>query len=180
MHCGKSVLTPNYPSIVGTVVVNEELGYTFSPNVKSFAKALEVAIRDGPIVLQRKGVACKQHTVSMFTATKMASAYERFFLCMKNTIYCQEMILEQNTLSANITQNRWEGRASELATSIDNMTTRTNCRFNFDKPAICIHYNNYEKESSLLYKKNPPYILTKKHNIVNDRRLKWNWKVLSH
>ena len=33
MHCGKPVLTPNYPSIVGTVVVNEGLGYTFSPNV---------------------------------------------------------------------------------------------------------------------------------------------------
>ncbi|KAK4850112.1 hypothetical protein QYF36_003950 [Acer negundo] len=89
MHCGKTVLTPNYPSIVGTVVVNEELGYTFSPNVKSFAEALEVAIRDGPVALQRKGLACKQHAVSMFTATKMASAYERFFLCMKNTKYCQ-------------------------------------------------------------------------------------------
>ncbi|KAK9268936.1 hypothetical protein L1049_000702 [Liquidambar formosana] len=88
MHCGKPVLTPNYPSIVGTVVVNEGFGYTFSPNVKSFVEALEVVIRDGPKVLQRKGMACKEYAHSMFTATKMASAYERFFLCMKNTRYC--------------------------------------------------------------------------------------------
>lgn len=89
MHCGKPVLTPNYPSIVGTVVVNEGFGYTFSPNVKSFVEALESAIRDGPEVLQKKGMACKEYALSMFTATKMASAYERFFLCMKDTRYCQ-------------------------------------------------------------------------------------------
>lgn len=89
MQCGKPVLTPNYPSIVGTVVVNEEFGYTFSPNVKSFVEALEMVIRDGPKVLHKKGLACKEYALSMFTATKMASAYERFFLCMKNTKYCQ-------------------------------------------------------------------------------------------
>ena len=89
MHCGKPVLTPNYPSIVGTVVVDEGFGYTFSPNVKSFVEALELVIRDGPDVLQRKGKACKEYALSMFTATKMASAYERFFLCMKNARFCQ-------------------------------------------------------------------------------------------
>ncbi|XP_050219328.1 uncharacterized protein LOC126669810 [Mercurialis annua] len=89
MHCGKPVLCPNYPSIVGSVVVSEELGYIFSPNVKSLVDALELVIRDGPKVLQQKGMACKNYALSMFTATKMASAYERFFLCMKNSRYCQ-------------------------------------------------------------------------------------------
>ncbi|OMO74841.1 Glycosyl transferase, family 1 [Corchorus capsularis] len=89
MHCGKPVLTPNYPSIVGTVVVNESFGYTFSPNVKSFVEALKSVIRDGPKVLQRKGSICREYALSMFTATKMASAYERFFLCMKNPRFCQ-------------------------------------------------------------------------------------------
>ena len=89
MHCGKPVLTPNYPSIIGTVVVKEEFGYTFSPNVKSFVEALELTIRDGPKVWRNKGMACKEYALSMFTATKMASAYERFFLCMKNSRYCQ-------------------------------------------------------------------------------------------
>ncbi|XVF18723.1 hypothetical protein REPUB_Repub11eG0047500 [Reevesia pubescens] len=89
MHCGKPVLTPNYPSIVGTVVVNESFGYTFSPNVESFVEALKSVIRDGPEVLQRKGIASREYALSMFTATKMASAYERFFLCMKNPKFCQ-------------------------------------------------------------------------------------------
>ncbi|EEF38100.1 phosphatidylinositol N-acetylglucosaminyltransferase subunit A [Ricinus communis] len=89
MHCGKPVLAPNYPSIVGTVVVDENFGYTFSPNVKSLVEALELVIRDGPVLLQKKGMACKEYALSMFTATKMAAAYERFFLCMKTSRYCQ-------------------------------------------------------------------------------------------
>ncbi|KAJ8764614.1 hypothetical protein K2173_006696 [Erythroxylum novogranatense] len=89
MHCGKPVLTPNYPSIVGTVVISDEYGYTFSPNVKSLVEALEMVITDGPHVLRKKGTACKEYAISMFTAAKMALAYERFFLCMKNNIYCQ-------------------------------------------------------------------------------------------
>ncbi|KAL5989567.1 hypothetical protein ACLOJK_010460 [Asimina triloba] len=89
MHCGKPVVAPNFPSIRGTVVVNDGLGYTFSPNVESLIEALEWAIRDGPVVLKEKGMACKEHALSMFTATKMASAYERFFLCMKDRNYCR-------------------------------------------------------------------------------------------
>ncbi|KAI4333594.1 hypothetical protein L6164_018378 [Bauhinia variegata] len=89
MHCGKPVLAPNYPSIVGTLIVNESYGYTFSPNVESLTQALEETIRDGPKLLQKKGMACKEYANSMFTAAKMALAYERFFLCMKDTRYCQ-------------------------------------------------------------------------------------------
>lgn len=89
MQCGKPVVTPNYPSIVGTVVVSEEFGYTFSPNVESFVEALESVVRDGTKKLRIKGKVCKQRAVSLFTASKMASAYERFFLCMKNSQYCQ-------------------------------------------------------------------------------------------
>ncbi|KAK1405093.1 phosphatidylinositol N-acetylglucosaminyltransferase subunit A [Heracleum sosnowskyi] len=89
MHCATPVLTPNYPSITGTVVLNEGFGYTFAPNVASFIEAMELAIRDGTEVLRRKGTVCKNYALSMFKATKMASAYERFFLCMKNTRYCQ-------------------------------------------------------------------------------------------
>ena len=55
--------------------------------------ALELVIRDGPEVLKRKGMACKEYALSMFTANKMASAYERFFLCMKDTRYCQYPLL---------------------------------------------------------------------------------------
>ncbi|KAL5565167.1 hypothetical protein UlMin_028331 [Ulmus minor] len=89
MHCGKAVVSPNYPSITGTVVVDEGFGYTFSPNVKSLVEALELVIRDGPNVLKKKGKTCKEYALSMFTAGKMASAYERFFLCMKDERYCK-------------------------------------------------------------------------------------------
>ncbi|KAE8723490.1 putative malate dehydrogenase [Hibiscus syriacus] len=54
MHCGKPILTPNYPSIVGTVVVNQTFGYTFSPNVESFVDALESAIKDGPKSVEKQ------------------------------------------------------------------------------------------------------------------------------
>ncbi|KAK4398330.1 hypothetical protein Sango_1308500 [Sesamum angolense] len=89
MHCGKPVLTTNFPSITGTVVLSGEYGYTFSPNVGSLLEALNLAIRDGLKSLQEKGMFCQKHVLSMFTASKMALAYERFFLCMKNSRYCQ-------------------------------------------------------------------------------------------
>ncbi|XP_071723669.1 uncharacterized protein [Rutidosis leptorrhynchoides] len=89
MHCGKPVLAPNFPSIVGTVVLDQGFGYTFSPNVNSLVEALDLAIGDGVQELQKKGLACKEYVASMFTATKMASAYERFFLCMKNSRFCR-------------------------------------------------------------------------------------------
>ncbi|KAB5534514.1 hypothetical protein DKX38_017600 [Salix brachista] len=124
MHCGKPVLTPNYPSITGTVVVKEELGYTFSPNVKSFVEAIELTIRDGANVLQHKGMACREYALSMFTADKMASAYERFFLCMKNSMTaivsvakqraCRSRVITtlcqllQNASPASTDKNYWE------------------------------------------------------------------------
>ncbi|GMH05595.1 hypothetical protein Nepgr_007435 [Nepenthes gracilis] len=89
MHCGKPVVAPNYPSITGTVLIRDELGYTFSPNVNSLTEALEKVVGDGRTGLRRRGAACKEHAVALFTATKMASAYERFFLCMKDDQYCK-------------------------------------------------------------------------------------------
>ncbi|XVE50135.1 hypothetical protein DITRI_Ditri01bG0137300 [Diplodiscus trichospermus] len=47
IHCGKPVVIPNFPSIAGTVVVNESFGYAFSPNVESFLEALTSVISDG-------------------------------------------------------------------------------------------------------------------------------------
>lgn len=89
MQCGKTVVAPNYPSIVGTVIVDERFGYTFSPNVRSLVETLDSVVRDGYKVLEMKGLACKEYALSMFTATQMASAYERFFMCMKNERYCE-------------------------------------------------------------------------------------------
>ncbi|KAH0919352.1 hypothetical protein HID58_027012 [Brassica napus] len=89
MQCGKPVVAPNYPSIVGTVVVDERFGYTFSPNVRSLVETLDSVVSDGSRVLEMKGKACKDYAISMFTATQMASAYERFFMCMTNERFCR-------------------------------------------------------------------------------------------
>ncbi|CAN6444244.1 unnamed protein product [Victoria cruziana] len=89
MHCGKPLLASNFPGITGSVVLNEAFGYTFAPNVKSLTEAMEAAIRDGRAELAGKGLTCKKYALSMFTAGKMASAYERLFLCLKDVNYCQ-------------------------------------------------------------------------------------------
>ncbi|KAE9458072.1 hypothetical protein C3L33_10027, partial [Rhododendron williamsianum] len=92
MHCGKPVLTPNFPSITGTVVLNEGFGYTFAPNVKSLVEAMETAIADGVEVLERKGGVCKEYVGSMFTADKMASAYERSSTILTITLFLASTI----------------------------------------------------------------------------------------
>lgn len=87
--CGKPLLATNLPSIRGSIIVREEFGYTFSPSVASLIGALERAIEDGREEMKKKGEACRSYGSAIFTANKMALAYERLFLCIKNQTYCQ-------------------------------------------------------------------------------------------
>ncbi|OVA18393.1 Glycosyl transferase [Macleaya cordata] len=89
MMSGKPVLASRFPSIKGTIVVDDEFGFMFSPNVESLLEALEVVVKEGSERLARRGKACQKYASSMFTARKMALAYERLFLCMKNVTFCQ-------------------------------------------------------------------------------------------
>lgn len=89
MHCGKPLLASRFPSITRSVIVSHDYGYTFAPNVASLVSTLRSAISDGSRELQRKGRLCRDYAARMFAATKMASAYERLFLCMKNEAYCR-------------------------------------------------------------------------------------------
>ncbi|OMO93732.1 Glycosyl transferase, family 1 [Corchorus olitorius] len=88
MMSGKPVMASRFPSIKGSIVVNDELGFMFAPNVESLLEALEEAVREGPKRLAQRGKACQDYAASMFTATKMALAYERLFLCIKNHTFC--------------------------------------------------------------------------------------------
>ncbi|XP_019152310.1 PREDICTED: uncharacterized protein LOC109149118 [Ipomoea nil] len=88
MMSGKPVMASRFPSIKGTIVVEDEFGFMFSPNVESLVEALETAVAEGPARLARRGKACKEYASSMFTATKMALAYERLFICIKNQTFC--------------------------------------------------------------------------------------------
>lgn len=94
MLSGKPVMATRLASIVGSVIVGKEMGYIFSPQVESVKKALCRVWGDGREVLQEKGLASRQRGLKLFTATKMAAAYERLFLCISNDenngdSYCQ-------------------------------------------------------------------------------------------
>ncbi|XVE59333.1 hypothetical protein DITRI_Ditri05aG0037600 [Diplodiscus trichospermus] len=89
MLTGKPVMATRLASITGSVIVGPEMGYTFSPNVSSLKKALYRAWNDGREVLEKKGKAARQRGLQLFTATKMAAAYERLFLCISEEEYCK-------------------------------------------------------------------------------------------
>ncbi|XWS71632.1 hypothetical protein CRYUN_Cryun03dG0154700 [Craigia yunnanensis] len=84
----KPVMATRLASITGSVIVEPEMGYTFSPSVASLKKkALYRVWNDGREVLEKKGKAARQRGLQLFTATKMAAAYERLFLCISKEEY---------------------------------------------------------------------------------------------
>ncbi|KAH6765651.1 UDP-Glycosyltransferase superfamily protein [Perilla frutescens var. hirtella] len=82
MLVGKPLMATKLASITGSVVVSQEIGYTFSPTVDALKKALYDVWKDGRIILQHKGQLARKRALKLFTATKMAMAYERLFLCI--------------------------------------------------------------------------------------------------
>ncbi|CAA6661063.1 unnamed protein product [Spirodela intermedia] len=88
MQCGTPIMATRFPSIKGTLIVDEEFGHLFAPNVEALAEALETAVREGPRRLAERGRAGRNYAASMFTARKMTAAYERLFLCIKRESYC--------------------------------------------------------------------------------------------
>ena len=89
MLSGKPVMATRLASVTGSVIVEPEMGYTFSPNVASLKKALYRVWNDGREVLEKKGKAARQRGLQLFTATKMTAAYERLFLCISKQEYCK-------------------------------------------------------------------------------------------
>ncbi|XP_073006637.1 uncharacterized protein [Typha latifolia] len=89
MQCGKPVVATRFPSIKGSIVVEEEFGFTFAPNVESLLEKLEVVVMEGVERMKERGKACREYAKAMFTARKMALAYERLFLCVKNETFCK-------------------------------------------------------------------------------------------
>ncbi|PSS01263.1 Glycosyl transferase, family 1 protein [Actinidia chinensis var. chinensis] len=88
MMSGKPVMASRFPSIKGTIVVDDEFGFMFAPNVESLAATLEAAVAEGAKRMRERGKKCQAYAASMFTANKMALAYEKLFLCIKNETYC--------------------------------------------------------------------------------------------
>ncbi|GJT63001.1 putative UDP-glycosyltransferase superfamily protein [Tanacetum coccineum] len=88
MMAGKPVMASRFPSIKGTILVDKEYGFMFSPNVESLVEVLMDVVAEGPKRLAQRGKACERYATSMFTAKKMALAYERLFLCIKDQTFC--------------------------------------------------------------------------------------------
>ncbi|CAN1299317.1 Uncharacterized glycosyltransferase MJ1607 [Linum perenne] len=88
MMSGTPVMASRFASIKGTIIVDNEFGFMFSPNVDSLLEVLEMASAEGAERLAQRGDACREYAASMFTATKMALAHERLFLCIKNQTFC--------------------------------------------------------------------------------------------
>ncbi|KAL8158817.1 hypothetical protein V2J09_000354 [Rumex salicifolius] len=88
MMSGKPVMGSRFPSIKGSIVVEKELGFMFAPNVEELEEALEEVVLEGAERLAERGRACRRYAERMFTTTKMALAYERLFLCVKNSTFC--------------------------------------------------------------------------------------------
>nr|XP_043609706.1 uncharacterized protein LOC122581541 [Erigeron canadensis] len=90
---GKPLMATKLASITGSVIVGKEHGYTFSPTIDSLKKCLYEVWQDGRVVLEQKGKVARERGIKLFTATKMAAAYERLFLCLsndkKNQDYCK-------------------------------------------------------------------------------------------
>ncbi|KAL5063354.1 hypothetical protein RYX36_025091 [Vicia faba] len=85
MLSGKPVMATKLASIVGSVIVGNEMGYTFSPTVIDLKKALYESWVSGRGILNKKGQVARERGLQLFTATKMVAAYERLFLCISSS-----------------------------------------------------------------------------------------------
>ncbi|KAH7678179.1 D-inositol-3-phosphate glycosyltransferase protein [Dioscorea alata] len=85
MLSGISVMGTRFASITGSLIVDSDIGYTFLPTVDSLKKSLRMIFRDGREVLSKRGMVARNRAVQLFTATKMATAYERLFLCISKS-----------------------------------------------------------------------------------------------
>lgn len=79
---GTPIIATRLASITESVIVGKEMGYTFSPTVRSLKESLYKVWKDGKGILEQKGKLARERGLNLFTATKMAAAYERLFLCI--------------------------------------------------------------------------------------------------
>lgn len=84
MLAGKPVMATRLASIIGSVIVGTDIGYTFSPTVTSLKKVIYEVVDNGREDLEKKGQIARQRGLKLFTATKMMAAYERLFLCISS------------------------------------------------------------------------------------------------
>lgn len=85
---GKPVMATKLASFTESVIVNGDMGYTFSPTVSELKRTLYEVWEDGKKILEKKGGFARERGLKLFTATKMVALYERLFLCISAQDYC--------------------------------------------------------------------------------------------
>ncbi|XP_020578269.1 uncharacterized protein LOC110023287, partial [Phalaenopsis equestris] len=93
MLCGVPVMGTRFASITGSIIVGSEVGYMFQPTVDSLKESIFTVFGDGVAVLRKKGEYARNKAIHLYTATKMASAYERLFICISDFHYCKYPLL---------------------------------------------------------------------------------------
>ncbi|OIS97576.1 PREDICTED: uncharacterized protein LOC109232992 [Nicotiana attenuata] len=83
---GKPLIATKLASITGSIIVSNEMGYTYAPTVGELKKVLYEVLEDGREILKQKGRFARDRGLKLFTATKMAAAYERLFLCISGYV----------------------------------------------------------------------------------------------
>ncbi|KAJ6821910.1 phosphatidylinositol N-acetylglucosaminyltransferase subunit A-like [Iris pallida] len=89
MLCQTPVVVTRLPSIKKSIVVDDEFGFMFAPNVAALTETLQKVVAEGSRRLAERGRKCREYAKVKLTARKMAMAYERLFLCVKNESYCK-------------------------------------------------------------------------------------------
>ncbi|XP_078150923.1 UDP-Glycosyltransferase superfamily protein [Carex rostrata] len=82
MMSGVTVAVTRFASITGSLITGPEAGYTFLPTVDSLKRCLYQIWEDGKVTTKKKAEFARNRAVQLFTASKMALAYERLFLCV--------------------------------------------------------------------------------------------------
>ncbi|KAJ8540027.1 hypothetical protein K7X08_026416 [Anisodus acutangulus] len=95
---GKPVMATKLASFTGSIIVSEQMGYTFSPTVRKLKKVLYAVWEEGKEIMQQKGRFARERGMKLFTATKMAAAYERLFLCISTNGEKQEKKHDDNCI----------------------------------------------------------------------------------
>ncbi|KAL6180384.1 hypothetical protein ACLB2K_047047 [Fragaria x ananassa] len=66
MMSGKPVMASRFCSIKGSIVVDDEFGFMFTPNVASLLEALELAVKEGSRRMSQRNPALQVSAVFFF------------------------------------------------------------------------------------------------------------------
>ncbi|KAJ0263596.1 Glycosyltransferase [Hirschfeldia incana] len=128
MLSGKPMMTSRYPSIKRSVLVNDEFGFMFAPNVEALTEVMEVAVAEGAERLAERGRKCREYATEMFTATKRKIDCCEVVKCGMSLLYAPD---ENDCRLQGLHESNLEKAVSgeETETAMDEATVSKRGRF---------------------------------------------------